>query len=347
MTAHRRPLLYSIGFAIFGAGVILLTYLAGGENGTAGGYVAHPVVRLAGLVACGALVGGALGWLVGAGPARATILLGFASLAAIIGFLVGVLVYGTVLGGSFVDGNPSVLLASLLVGAGNGWFLGACAGFVLARDAVPPTKTESWVLRGLGLAALLAGGLTAWFEGALVPLRGPNRAFLGAAQAVTITDALLLGLTLVIAAGFGHDRSVRAPSGSGAPGARFVHGMGKVGVVAGCLVAIALFAMALQSKASTETFHQARSNSRTAGILADAASRYRDETGVFPADLETLLAFDGRVPHGSFVNFAGVVHGRFCVRVGTDVGLGYGVQPFYSALAISGKDRRSHVSLQV
>ena len=40
-----------VGYAATGVAVIVVVHLAGGANGTQGGYVEHPVFRLAGLLA--------------------------------------------------------------------------------------------------------------------------------------------------------------------------------------------------------------------------------------------------------------------------------------------------------
>ncbi len=74
---------------------------------------------------------------------------------------------------------------------------------------------------------------------------------------------------------------------------------------------------------------------RTTNSLAGAASRREERTGSFPANLEEVLAAGGRIQPGAKVEFAGVVKGSFCVRVGVDEGEGDAGDPHYSALVHS------------
>ncbi len=330
MSTNIHRVRYGAGFAIFGATVVILTHLAGGANGIQGGYVEHPLVRLVGLVASGALVGGSLGWLAGAGPPRATISVGLASLAGIVGFVVGIVVV-VALGAAVLDGNSSLLMTSGLVGSGVGWFLGAGTGLALAKDSPPPTSTESWMLRGLGLSAVLLGLVAARFETSLVGPGGLCTLYLPSLQAVTIIDAALLGLTLLITAGVVRTTPPHDPPGPKVE-TRFASLLGKTGMALGCILLTTVFVLALQSKAAMEAVIQRRANDRTAFSIASAASDYMDEKGAYPADLETLLASGGKIARGSFVNFVGVVPGGFCVRVGTDIGHDYGGPPYYSAV---------------
>lgn len=303
----------------------ILTHLAGGENGTEGGYVEYPVLRLAGLIAFGAVVGGALGWLTGASPTRATIPLGIGFSAGSAGFVGGAAVGVNVLGAPLIDGNASLLLTSAVVGAGIGGLIGVCVGFAIARQTGRPTQRESRVLRGVGIAALLVGLLAAWFETSLVGPGGLRTRYLASLQVATIVDSAVVGITLAIAAGTG-----RASSEPTFEPRALLRRLGRAGLVLGCLLTIIVFVVAVQTRAAVETGIQRQANARTADLLAAAAADYRDENGAYPADLEALLASGGRIVDGSFVNFAGPVPGGFCVRVGTDIGRGYAGPPFYS-----------------
>ena len=319
------------GIAICGATVVILTHFAGGGYEIQSGYVEHPVVRLVSLVAWGALVGGALGWLAGASPPRASIPVGLAFLAGIAGFVVGMVIGVKALGEGLIDGNSSRLLTSALIGAGIGWSLGACTGLALARDVAPPTRTESWMLRGVGLAALLLGLVTARFEATLVGPGGLHTRFLTSLQAATVVDAAILGLTLVIAGGRVHAIPSRTPPEPRSE-ARFMSLLGKTGIVFGCIISTSVFVLAFQARTAVETSIQARANDRTAYSLASAASEYMSKKGMYPADLEALLAAGGKIERGSYVNFVGVVPGGFCVRIGTDIGNDYGGPPYFSVV---------------
>jgi hypothetical protein len=325
VSRNNRRALSAVAFAIFGAAMAILTHLAGRENGTGGGYVEHPVLRLASLIALGAVVGGALGWLTGASPARATIPLGLGFIAGSAGFVGGAAVGVNVLGAPLIDGNASLLLTSAVAGAGIGWLLGAFVGFAVARQAGRPTKRESRVLRGVGIAALLLGILAAWFQTTLVGPGGLRTRYLASLQVATIVLSALIAITLTIVA-----RTGRAPSEPAAEPRVLIRGLGKTGLVLGCLLSIMVLVLAVQMRATVETGIQGQANARTADILAGAAADYMDEHGVYPADLETLLASGGKVMDGSFVNFAGPVPSGFCVRVGTNIGRDYAGPPFYS-----------------
>jgi hypothetical protein len=71
---------------------------------------------------------------------------------------------------------------------------------------------------------------------------------------------------------------------------------------------------------------------RTTESLSDAVSEHLDRTGSFPPNLAEVLAAGGRVQQGTQVEFAGVVNGSFCVRVGIDVGEQRADDPHWSAL---------------
>ena len=340
MTITRHALKTSVIFAIFGAALALLGVLGDGANGAQGGYVVHPLVRSAGLVALGTLVGGGCGWLVGAGPAKATIPVGLGSLLAIAGFVAGAAVGVNALGQPLIDGNASVLITSALVGAGIGWLVGSGIGFALVADLPPPTTTQARALRSVAGAALLIGVATARFEASLVGPGGLDLRHLSGVRAVTVFDGALLALVLALAGGSRRWRAT-APS-AGRAEASVARTIGTVGLAFGCVAVAAVVVLAFQSRAAIQTSFQARVNSFTVDSLTGAARDYYEKFGEFPTGLKTLLAFDGRVASGSYVNFAGPVAGRFCVRVGTDVDGLYGVPPYYSGLAFP-EPRHSHV----
>jgi hypothetical protein len=135
----------------------------------------------------------------------------------------------------------------------------------------------------------------------------------------------VVGVTLAIAAGTGRASSKPAVE----PRALF-RGLGRTGIVLGCVLTTIVFVVTLQTRAAVETAIQSQASARTADILAGAAADYMDEHGAYPENLEALLASGGKIVDGSFVNFAGPVPGGFCVRIGTDIGRNYAGPPFYS-----------------
>ena len=107
-----------ITYAVVGVAIVLFLHLSGGANGTKGGFVEHPALRLTALIAWGAFVGAAIGWLASATSTRAALPLGLATIAAAIGFIAGLYYAVNVLGESVLDGKERVQLLSALVGGG-------------------------------------------------------------------------------------------------------------------------------------------------------------------------------------------------------------------------------------
>jgi hypothetical protein len=262
-----------------------------------------------------------LAWPSGVLPTRTTTPVGLGVLGGIVGFLAGTFVGVNVVGDALIDGNPSRLLTSALVGAGIGWVVGAAIGFANAAVSEP---TRPWMLRAVGFAAVLIGVGTAWYEQQLVGPGGLSARYLSSLRVVTIVDATAVGLTFAIAAGR------EAPRTKG--GAPFLDWFGRVGVVLGAILALLVAFGAIQTRAEVLTSIRRGSNMLTAERLSTVAADYFEEHGAYPEDLDALLAAGGRVRAGSVVNFAGVVRNGFCVRVGTEVGLGYGAPPFASAV---------------
>jgi hypothetical protein len=278
-----------VGYAATGAAVIIVVHLSGGANGTQGGYVEHPVLRLLGLVVWGALVGATTGWLVRATPSRAVLPLGLGTIFAAIGFLVGLWFAVNVQGQSVIDGNERVQLLSSPEGAGASWVIGASVGLALATKQPKPSRADAWRTRGVAVAVLLLGVLAAWWE-VLGEASGRRSGYaVGAGiQRAWLVDAALVALTLLVVAGIRQRRDTEPAirDGTGA----LMNGIGRVGRGLGCFVLICGLAGAPQARRSSETPRQVRTNYRTLSIVGSAASRYMEERGSVPPTFDRSVA---------------------------------------------------------
>jgi hypothetical protein len=306
-----------VGYAATGAAVIIVVHLSGGANGTQGGYVEHPVLRLVGLVVWGALVGATTGWLVRATPSRAVLPLGLGTIFAAIGFLVGLWFAVNVQGQSVIDGNERVQLLSSLEGAGASWVIGASVGLALATKQPKPSRADAWRTRGVALAVLLLGVLAAWWE-VLGEASGrrPGYAVGAGIQRAWLVDAALVAVTLLVVAGIRQRRDTEPAirDGTGA----LMNGIGRVGRGLGCFVLICGLAGAPQARRSSETPRQVRANYRTLSIVGSAASRYMEERGSVPPDLRSLRRFGAHALRGTVIASFEPYEDGVCVVVGTD-----------------------------
>jgi len=306
-----------VGYAATGAAVIIVVHLSGGANGTQGGYVEHPVLRLVGLVVWGALVGATIGWLVRATPSRAVLPLGLGTIFAAIGFLVGLWFAVNVQGQSLIDGNERVQLLSSLEGAGAGWVIGASVGLAFATKEPKPSRADARRTRGVALAVLLLGVLAAWWEVQGQPSRRrPGYAVGAGIQRAYLVDAALVAVTLLVVAGIRQRRGTEPAirDGDGA----LLNGIGRVGRGLGCFVLICGLARAPQARRSSETPRQVRANYRTLSIVGSAASRYMEERGSVPPDLRALRRFGAHALPGTVIASFEPHDDGVCVVVGTD-----------------------------
>jgi hypothetical protein len=312
---HRSIVVY----AVIGVAVIIVVHLAGGANGTQGGYVEHPVLRIVGLLLWGTAVGATIGWLVAATPSRAVLPLGLGTIVAAIGFVIGLWFAVNVQGESVVDGNERVQLLSSLVGAGAGWVIGASVGLAIATKEPKPSRADAWRTRGVALAVLLLGVLAAWWEVLGEPSgQRPGYAVGAGIQRAYLVDAALVAITLLIVAGIGQRRDTEPATrdGTGA----LLNGLGRVGRGLGCFVLIFGLASAPQVRRSSETPRQVRTNDRTLSIVASAAYRYMDERGSVPPDLRSLRRFGAHELPGTVIASFEPREDGVCVVVGTDHG---------------------------
>ncbi len=306
-----------VGYAATGVAVIVVVHLAGGANGTQGGYVEHPVFRLAGLLAWGAFVGGTTGWLIRATPARAVLPLGLGTIFAAIGFIVGLWFAVNEQSQSLIDGNERVQLLSSLVGAGAGWAIGASLGLALANKEPGPSGADAWRTRGVAFAVLLLGVLAAWWEARGEPSgRRPGYAVGAGIQRAWLVDAALVAVTLLVVAGIRQRRDTEPPIRDGAGGP--MNGIGRAGRGLGCFVLICGLASAPQARRSSETPRQVRANYRTLGSVANAASQYMETRGAVPQDLGSLRRFGAREFGGTVIASFEPLEDGVCVVVGSD-----------------------------
>jgi hypothetical protein len=314
---HERRHRLVVGYAATGAAVIIFVHLAGGANGTQGGYVEHPVLRFVGLLVWGTFVGATIGWLVRATPSRAMLPLGLGTIVAAIGFVLGLWFAVNVQGQSVIEGNERVQLLSSLVGAGAGWVIGASVGLTFAINEPKPSRADAWRTRGVALAVLLLGVLAASWEVLGEPSgRRPGYAVGAGIQRAYLVDAALVAVTLLVVAGIRQRRDTEPAirRGTGA----LLNGIGGVGRGLGCFVLICGLASAPQARRSSETPSQVRANYRTLSNVGSAASRYMEERGSVPPDLRSLRRFGAHELRGTVIASLEPHEDGVCVVVGTD-----------------------------
>jgi hypothetical protein len=322
----NRPI---VTYAVVGAAVVTVGHLGGGAHGTQGGYVEHPVLRFAGLVVWGAVVGGSIGWLARALPPRAEFPLGLGAIVAAVGFLGGFWYAVNVVGESVLDGNPKVQLVCALVGGGAGWAIGATAGVLLTHAEPRPSRTDAWRTRGVAFAVMAIGALAAWWDASGErPWRRADHLG-GFIQDAYLVDAALVAMTLLVVAGVGRRPHAETSSPDGIGG--FVNGIGKAGMGLGCFVLVAALAAAPQARSASQTPRRTRANYRTLNTLTTAASRYMDERGDVPPGFGSLRRFGARELGGTVVASVEPLEDGVCIVVGTEHE-GIAVDPFVSGV---------------
>jgi hypothetical protein len=314
----RRPIGVPLALAILGAAT---GYLAGDRLGLAWGFFAGIVLA--------AFVGAAVRRHEADAVTGPRITVGVSVIGALIGLVLGLIVGTIVLNAAHGRADTEGQAAWSLAGGGLGWVV-ACVISVAAfgRDVPPPDPSETWTMRAVGIAVVIVGIGAAAFE------RSPLDPFgVSAAQTLTVIDAVIVGGTLVVTAGWRGRAARRTPG----PGRSRLNGLVDTGVVAGCVLVILGAPIALgvrQAGMSARTDRririEQRANDRTSQSLANAASHYEEAHGVFPPDLATLIAAGGKLQPGSHVNFVGLVPDGFCVRVGTENGTDHGGPPYSS-----------------
>ncbi len=266
------------------------------------------------------------------GASRPTIVLGYAALGGLIGMVAGAPVAFNVLGLRLPD-NTEGLEPAVMVTAGLGWLVGAGFGSVAGAHARPAGVAGRWLLLA-GAIAVVVGAVaiaiwpvrSGWPETETIFFSfwrhgGDELAFV----IVTMVDAALAVGTFV-AVGRHHD-----VEGSSRP-TKLAGAIGIAGLVLGGLWFALGMALLPLSWSGSLTSVQRHAVWRTTSGVADAVGDYADRTGAFPTNLEDVRAAFRRIRPGTQVQFAGVVNGSFCIRVGVDVGEQHASDPHYSVL---------------
>ena len=270
------------------------------------------------------------------GASRATIVLGFASLGGLVGFVVATRLSASMLGLELPDDVPEYMPSLMMAGAGLGWVVGVGLGWAAgyrARGAGPRARR----LVNVGAAAIAIGAVLiviwpvragwpdtrveffhAWHTWGEGGKGGP------AFVAVTVLDALVAAATLLV---MGRDRGAEHLSPRGVAGA-----IGVTGLLMGGTAFVLSVALVPLTWPGDVGHLRTKAVYRTTSSLVAAVTEHEDRTGEFPSTLAQVLAAGGRLRPGTQVGFLGEVRGSFCVRVGIDAGATSAVDPHYSAL---------------
>jgi hypothetical protein len=270
------------------------------------------------------------------GASRATIVLGFASLGGLVGFVVATMLSASMLGLELPDRVPEFMPSFMMVGAGIGWVMGVALGGAAgyrARGAGPGVRR----LANVGAAAVAIGAVLivvwpvrvgwpdthvelfhAWHTWGEGGKGGP------AFVAVTVLDALVVAATLLV---MGRDRGAERPSPRPLAGAIGVAGL----LVGGTAFVLGMALVPLAWPGDVDHL-RTKAVYRTTESLVAAAAEHEDRTGEFPSTLEQLLAAGGKVRPRTRVEFLGEIDGSLCLRVGIDGGGRTADDPRYSAL---------------
>jgi hypothetical protein len=270
------------------------------------------------------------------GASRATIVLGFASLGGLVGFVVATMLSASLLGLELPDRVPEFMPSLMMAGAGIGWVMGIALGWAAgcrARGAGPGVRR----LANIGAAAVAIGAVLivvwpvragwphthveffhAWHTWAEGGKGGP------AFVAITVLDALVAVATLLL---MGRDRGAEHPSPWPLAGAIGVTGL----LAGGAAFVLGMSLVPLTWPGDVEHL-RTRAVYRTTESLVAAAAEHEDRTGEFPSTLEELLAAGGKIRPRTRVEFLGEVAGSLCLQVGIDGGGPAADDPHYSAL---------------
>jgi hypothetical protein len=219
-----------------------------------------------------------------------------------------------------------------MVGAGLGWLVGAGLGEVVSEDARPPGPVGRRLLLGAACVFALSAVAIAikpvssgWPETELTFFSLWSQPGGAALVIIIMIDAAIACATFLL----GGRRGGFATFGSGSLA---VETIGVTGLVLGGLVFASGVTLLLNAGWDTVADEQSEAVLATTGSLQEVVQKHLDRTGSFPPNLAEVLAAGGRVQPGTQVEFAGVVNGSFCVRVGVDVGEERADDPHWSAL---------------
>jgi hypothetical protein len=270
------------------------------------------------------------------GASRATIVLGFASIGGLVGFVVATWLAASMLGLELPDRVPEYMPFLMMAGAGIGWVVGVGLGWIAGyRGRGAGSRVRR--LADVGAAAVVIGAVLiviwpvrtgwpdthveffwAWHTWGEGGKGGP------AFVAVTVLDALVAASTLIV---MSRDRGVEAPW------PRRVAGLvGVIGLVVGATAFVLGVALVPLTWPGDVGHRQTKAVYRTTESLVAAVAEHEDRTGEFPSTLAQVLAAGGRLRPGTQVEFLGEVDGSICLRVGIDAGVTTADDPHYSAL---------------
>jgi len=259
------------------------------------------------------------------------IVLGFASIGGLVGIIAAIYVGVTALAMEPPD-DAEYLPFVMMVGAGAGWLIGTGLGSIAGSRARPPGATGRRLVL-LGAVAVVIGAATiaiwpntsGWPDGE-VTFFSTWRVVGGTElEIATMVDAAIAAFTF-LAVRRHHD-------GEGSAHPRRVAGaIGTAGLLLGGLAFAYGVAIVPMTWSGNVRHLATRAVYRTTTSLVEAAGEHQGLTGSFPTNLAEVLAAGAKVRPGTQVEFAGVVNGSFCVRVGVDVGEQHADDPHYSAL---------------
>ena len=279
------------------------------------------------------------------GASRPTIVLGLACIGGFLGTIAGGLIGFHATGMEFPD-HADLLPFCMLFGAGIGWLSGVALGSAVGADARSPSRVGRWLVFVGAMVVLIAAFTIVSLP---VPSGWPERGvalfsfWRASAEGTMAGVAVVVDAVIALATLWWVSRERRG-DGSGSPGP-FAGAVGIAGLFLGGLTFAFVVWFVAANWSSTMDHQKYRVVYKTTNSLANAASRRLDRTGSFPANLDEALAAGGTVQPGSVVDFAGVVNGSFCVRVGVDDEGGSG-DPHYYAL-VHRRPKGSHAWISV
>lgn len=268
-------------------------------------------------------------------------MLGYASLGGFAGTIAAIIIGGSALGISVPD-NAENLPFVMMVGACIGWVVGATLGLragTYARPAGSAGRTSLLlcaVIIALGEIATFLSPVPTRLSGGVTYLSWWHLAGGPAFEVVMIVaTALVLATFLAV--------SRRRESTPSLPLEVFTGGIGRVGLVVGVTL-FSLAMLAVKENWSIAAYDQRyQAVSATLSSLLTAAEKQQERSGSYPTTLEEVLAAGGRIRRGTQVEFAGVMNGAFCVRVGIDIGEDRAGDP-HSSGKVHPRPQRSHSS---
>ena len=245
-------------------------------------------------------------------------MIGFASIGGLVAMIAAVILSLSVLGMGLPDEVAGLPFVAMLGGC-VGWVTGAAVGFRAGRDA-RPAGSAGGVLLLLGGAIVALGALVIIVSPIPTRLSGGVTyfSFWREAAGPEFEVTMIVGTVVVLATFLTVWRRREAPPSR--PLGRTIGGIGLAGLVVGVASLSLAMLFVKENWASVAYYQRYRAVSGTLGSLLTAAEQQQERSGSYPTSLDEVLASGGTIRRGTQVEFAGVVNGSFCVRVGVDVG---------------------------